>query len=418
MATAKPPLRQVVDSLYAAAASPDRWSEALALLADHVGGTGGMLVFNAPEEGRAAIVTGRLRPDLTDLYMRDARYIDNPWTTRLAGAPAGRPAIASRYVDPAMLRRTVVHADLLLPQKIEDLVVLTHPAMARGRASGGVGITLSRRGAERAEEAAHRLGRLAPHFYRCLDISLRMAPHAEGRAQLDAVLLAMSGPALLLDAAGRLLLANPPAEAVLRAADGLAAGADGGLRLVASLPAETRRLSSRIAEALAVSSDAGAALSGPFLLSRPSGRPPLLVTIIPLPPAAFPIWQMGRNPRALVLVTDPDAAREVDGDALSAALGITRAEARVAALIAAGAGVPQVAAALGVSPTTVKTQLSSCFDKTGLRSQMALARLVNGFPGRSPASSPAGSQGASRGGSNPGSPEGSGGGPAGGGGNR
>ncbi|MBP0493552.1 helix-turn-helix domain-containing protein [Pararoseomonas indoligenes] len=381
MGTTHPPLRKVIDAIYAAAASPEGWSDALTVLADHVGGTGAMLVFNAPAEKRAAMVTGRLRPDLTQLYMRDPSYADNPWTTRLTAVPMGRPGIASRYVDPALLRRTPTYADLLLPQKIEDLVVLTHPAMSRGRASGGFGITLCQRGAERADDAARRLGRLAPHLYRCLEISLRMAPYADGRAQLDAVLQAMPGAALLLDGAGRLLLANPPAEAVLRAADGLTAGADGGLRLVASLPAETRLLSRRVAEALACSADAEEALSGPFLLSRPSGRPPLLLTVLPLPPSAFPIWHMGSSPRALVLVTDPNALRMVEAAGLCAVLGLTPAEARVATLIAAGASVPQAASALCVSPTTVKTQLSSCFEKTGLRSQMALARLINGFPG-------------------------------------
>lgn len=381
MASPHPSLPAVIDAIYAAAANPTGWSDTLTLLADYVGGTGAMLVFNAPAEKRTAIVTGRLRPDLAELYMRNPIYADNPWVTRLAAAPTGRPAIASRYVDPALLRRTPTYADLLLPQKIEDLVVLTHPAMSRGRASGGFGITLSQRGADRAEDAARRLGRIGPHLYRGLDISLRMAPYADGLAQLDAVLHAMPGGALLLDGAGRLLLANPPGEAALRAADGLATSSDGGMRLAASLPSERRLLSSRIREALACTADWETALSGPFLLSRPSGRVPLLVTVIPLPPPAFPIWQMGANPRVLVLVTDPDAVRQVDAAALGAVLGFTPAEARVAGLITAGAGVPQAASALGVSPTTVKTQLSNCFEKTGLRSQIALARLINGFPG-------------------------------------
>ena len=37
---------------------------------------------------------------------------------------------------------------------------------------------------------------------------------------------------------------------------------------------------------------------------------------------------------------------------------------------------PDVAMALGVSLNTVKTHLSHCFDKTGVRSQTALAHLV------------------------------------------
>jgi DNA-binding CsgD family transcriptional regulator len=42
-------------------------------------------------------------------------------------------------------------------------------------------------------------------------------------------------------------------------------------------------------------------------------------------------------------------------------------------------GVPEVAAALGVAETTVKTHLSRLFEKTGAGRQADLVKLVAGF---------------------------------------
>ena len=187
---------------------------------------------------------------------------------------------------------------------------------------------------------------------------------------------------MLLDEAGRVLSANPSAERLLRLRDGLEARVGERLHLAATVPMETRILAARIAAALAGAANPEMPLSGPVLFSRPSGRAALLVTVIPLPASSFPIWQRSGSPHALVLITVPDALDTVSPEALCAALGFTLAEARVALLISTGLGVPQAAASLGLSPTTIKTHLSRCFEKTGLHSQLALARLISGFPGR------------------------------------
>ncbi len=45
-------------------------------------------------------------------------------------------------------------------------------------------------------------------------------------------------------------------------------------------------------------------------------------------------------------------------------------------VIATGLSAPEIAVALGVSASTVRTHLAAFFDKTGLRSQLTLARLI------------------------------------------
>jgi DNA-binding CsgD family transcriptional regulator len=58
---------------------------------------------------------------------------------------------------------------------------------------------------------------------------------------------------------------------------------------------------------------------------------------------------------------------------------LTRAELRVLLSIVEFGGIPEVALALGVADTTVKTHLGRLFEKTGARRQADLVKLVAGF---------------------------------------
>jgi DNA-binding CsgD family transcriptional regulator len=73
----------------------------------------------------------------------------------------------------------------------------------------------------------------------------------------------------------------------------------------------------------------------------------------------------------------------LDGTSPSEVIGqtykLTRAELRVLSGIVDIGGVPEVAVALGVSETTVKTHLSRLFDKTGSGRQADLVKLVAGY---------------------------------------
>jgi DNA-binding CsgD family transcriptional regulator len=190
----------------------------------------------------------------------------------------------------------------------------------------------------------------------------------------------MPNPALLLDGRGRVTLANTAAETLVRTNDGLCFDRDGGLQLAAAMPAETAALTKTLAQALAVAAGTGDALGEPLRLTRPSGALPLLVLPVPLPPPAFELWNLLAPARVLVLIVDPAAQSDGKGFAIQSAFGLTAAEARVAELIGSGLSGPQAAATLGVSPATVKTHLRRCFEKTGVHSQVSLARMLAALP--------------------------------------
>jgi len=167
---------------------------------------------------------------------------------------------------------------------------------------------------------------------------------------------------------------------LLRAGDGLVTNSGGGLQFTAAFSAEAAALSRTLAQALAVAAGTGDTLGEPLRLTRPSGEPPLLVLPVPLPPPAFELWNLLEPARVLVLIIDPAAQWRGKASTIQAVFGLTLAESRVATLVASGLTGPQAAQALGISITTVKTHLKRCFDKIGVHSQVALARLLAALP--------------------------------------
>ena len=85
----------------------------------------------------------------------------------------------------------------------------------------------------------------------------------------------------------------------------------------------------------------------------------------------------GADDQILVTVHARNFGKRLDPSVLQGALRLTRAEARLAALIFAGRSVRAAASELGVAETTVKTQLMSVFEKTGVSKQAELVRLIS-----------------------------------------
>ena len=102
-----------------------------------------------------------------------------------------------------------------------------------------------------------------------------------------------------------------------------------------------------------------------------AGSGPAEVLVAPLHPG-----EALNAPMAFVLITAP--ARDVDAIArrLQQLYRLTPAEGRIAAMLAMGESVEQIALAKGVSDATLRTQLRSIFAKTGTRRQADIVRLA------------------------------------------
>lgn len=371
---------QTLEAIYRAAAEPSGWSGALGRVADFAGASGAMLVHNNLTGGEGSLVVGRLREDLSALYLRE--HADNPLSRTTLSLPTGRSYVGSRLAPHAVVRRSALYADILVPQGIEDQVVLPLDTYNRDGDSGGVGLTLNRRQADDAGRVAGRLDRLAPHLSRAVALTASTSGVRGQRRLADAILAAMPDAVLLLDARGAVLRANPNAERLLSDCDGLTVGPPPALRLMARLPEADRALQGFLRRAMATFGEDGTPFEQAMQVPRPSGHAPYLAVVTPLPPARFEWAEFGEPAARLLLqVTDPDRRAYARLALLQSAFGLTPAEARVARLVGSGMATPKVAAMLGLTPNTVRTHLARCFDKTGARTQVALSRLVSALSG-------------------------------------
>jgi DNA-binding CsgD family transcriptional regulator len=195
------------------------------------------------------------------------------------------------------------------------------------------------------------------------------APPELLRALLDAL-----GPALLLvDGDGRPIFINRRAAQIFAQHDGLALGPNG---LATDSVQKTRSLRAAITGAAArAHSSLARSLTLRVSVTRPSSRPPWLVSILPIARDG-----LGATAGcAAIAIAASDARTRIDPTGAADYFLLTPREADVAALLATGCSSREAARALHIRIGTVRTHLKSLFEKTGARSQIALALKLQAF---------------------------------------
>lgn len=113
----------------------------------------------------------------------------------------------------------------------------------------------------------------------------------------------------------------------------------------------------------------------PFTVPRGEGRRPLSVLLAPVKDIG--IARGPDDPAGLVFIGDPERPVEIDPRRLIRIYGLSRAEARVAVLLARGMRLDQVAATLSLTYETVRKHVKQILSKTGADRQAELVRTIN-----------------------------------------
>ncbi|MBR1143381.1 helix-turn-helix transcriptional regulator [Bradyrhizobium sp. AUGA SZCCT0431] len=216
---------------------------------------------------------------------------------------------------------------------------------------------------------------LAQHLVRAVALQRRLYRLTSANEGALASLDGLQQGFLLVDAQARLLFVNRAARALLDARDVLrleagtlsASDADAGqtLRgLIASCAGEANAATDR---------------GGDIALPRGTARLPLNVLVTPIRSetamAAIP-WTFSQHAVAIVLVSDPETEIQARVEDLRERFGFTPAEAAFALEIMKGDGRQATADRLGISVATARSHLTKIFDKTGVRRQAELVRLL------------------------------------------
>ena len=172
---------------------------------------------------------------------------------------------------------------------------------------------------------------------------------------------------ICLDRRGVIVESNARARQVL--------GADGGLRerngrLGTHRPEDAEVLEDLLRSALDGTDVAGTRPSA--VLGAWPGQRPLTVHVNPVPPAG----KRRLIVAALVTIVDPWVTIPVDPEQVGISLGLTPAESGVAAWLAEGSTVAEIAERTARSPQTVRWLVKRALAKTWCRRQADLVRLV------------------------------------------
>lgn len=180
------------------------------------------------------------------------------------------------------------------------------------------------------------------------------------RMSLLDVLARLGRAAALVTTNGRVVFMNEEARVLL-------GGAVNGGRLRAWQHNDQAKLDM----AVELTANSGLAnLSDPVALAAPHRGRTVLAQALPVNAGL-----MG-EPGALMLFTDPTGPSTMDPTGGLELLGLTRAEARIAALVGSGRSPRETADELELTVNTVRSALKIGFDKLGINRQSELARVV------------------------------------------
>ena len=174
---------------------------------------------------------------------------------------------------------------------------------------------------------------------------------------------------IYVDRRGVIIESNSRARDILYVGDGLSVE-DGVLR--ARLATDDARLRRLLADALP--GGRRQPVNGSMTVERPLPLPRLVVHVNRV--TAHRMDFGSRKDAAIILILDPGSTLSVDPDIVAATFRLTPAESRVAAALAEGATVREIAAATSRSESTVRWLLKQIYAKLGISRQAELVRLA------------------------------------------
>lgn len=353
---------EAVARIHEAATVPQHWGAALEAIVGVVEGSRAALL----EIDAAGRLCGMSQvghdPATAWAYARDFYAIDP--TRELALVSPAQKAVTSYQQFPSAFRRRHAYFDFARQVDIGDVVGLNCPDPLGGKAI--LGVQRSVQAKAYGEDEKRLLELIGRHVAIARKVNMRLGEGWAAAAEVQSGFARLSAPAFIVDASAFVRHTNPAAESLVGRSRKLVVR--GGRLRSAEASAE-----SHLQRAIrAAAAEPGRACA--FALHLDGARP---ATVITAPLAADPkAARRGRAPLALVLVD----AGEVDPQPIAWRMrqvyGLTPAEARVAALVALGQTVEEIALSMQLKRPTLRTHLRNIFGKTGTRRQAELVSLA------------------------------------------
>lgn len=378
--TREDPFEQILTSLHEAVLHPAGWAPAAGLIEDACGMKGNVLVVcNGVQCSREAILFanfcfgGRRDEGLERKYFSDYLSGDER-IPRLKRLPGERLVPTADLYTDREKETSATYTELFGETEMERGFHVRFKGPDQSEIFWALGNCSETRGWYSAQ--IDGIERLLPHVRHFASIQYLLADAGALGRSLAELLDGSRFGVIQLDRHRRILAANDRARGLLLLRDGLY---DMAGQLRAREKTEARELDALIARALPRAGIRASA--GSMTIQRSKARTRLVLHVNPVGPLGAGI--RGSRVAALVLVVDPESRVTIDPNLVRVAMGLTPAQSRVAAMLADGRTLREIAAATGRTEGTVRWHLKQIFRRLGIRRQTELVRRVLSLDGLS-----------------------------------
>lgn len=361
-------LVDVIDGLHASAYGELEWSDALYRLRDFLGASALCVARHAPDLDEIDGLGTCTDPDYHLKYVTEFRGRNLVWNAA-AALPEQALYHEATLFGGSALRRTRFWNEWMAPQ---DMVWSIGAKI--GEAERGSWLIGVQRGGHTDFDQAdmQALELILPTLRRVVSIRARMGVFSPGPDLSLAALDQLTIGLLVVDRGGAIVTINTMAEELLAAAGAGLHRTPRGLR--ATNPATQRALAGLIDLSCRREARQGGA-GGYMVVGSPEQEScDLALHVGPLPLA---IAQEHDHAAYAIVLIRPVAGAPVAEHSLESLFGLTPAEARIAAAMAAGRSISAIAGEQGCAVNTVRNHLARIFGKTGARQQSELVSLLH-----------------------------------------
>lgn len=365
-------LSDMIGAIYDCALDPELWPETIKRITAAVDAAAGFITLHDFQNN----LGGRLfEHGIPESELR--RYFNhyaplNPIVPVAETREVGQvDTLATMFFDDTW-DKSAFNQEWILPLGLRDVLGIL--CLRSGRRAGWLGALRPAALGDYGEAEVKLFRLLSPHVCRSLKISDLLDMRSIASDRLAETLDGLASPVFLLDIEGRVVHRNEAAERLLERHRSIAVrngritveGAAGQV-LTTTI---SRNLSGEISmpdQPYTLALGDGVAGKGLVATVLPLGRRETISERIRRPWAAA----------AALFIQEPEAASMAGAlKAFAVLYDISPAEERLLAVLANGGGLPTAAAALGVAPSTVRTQLNSVFAKAGVSSQAELVQRI------------------------------------------
>jgi DNA-binding CsgD family transcriptional regulator len=365
-------LSRLIGEIYDAALDASRWSAVLGEAARFVGGSSAALFSkDAASGGGDVYYEFGTDPYYQKLYFEKYVKLD-PATTGHFFAEVEQPISVADLLPYHEFLETRFYREWVQPQGIVDFVAAVLDKSSTSVAMFGV--FRHERDGLVDDETRRRVQLVVPHIRRAVLVNRLIDLKTTEAATFADTLDGLSVGVCLVDANGRVVHANGAGRVILDAGI-LLSDSDG------QVVVRDGKIGKALSEVFAAAGagDAAIGTQGIALPLRAQDGTRYIAHVLPLTSGTRRLAGMAYSAVAALFIRKSAIEVPSSPEVIARAYKLTPTELRVLLAIVEVGGVPEVAVALGVAESTVKTHLGRLFQKTGVTRQADLVKIVAGF---------------------------------------